>query len=105
MVRFYVPLQEEDEITPSFDRSAVTLDMLRERVKSIMSPFSFDFKICHWWAAYQVHSDSRFLNGALGDGWLIKPRSVGDSRPRSTKDVCILSGMPSILTALKLGWE
>ncbi|PWY66416.1 phenol 2-monooxygenase [Aspergillus heteromorphus CBS 117.55] len=53
VVRLYVPLQE-DEVSATFDRSAVTLDTLRNRVKKILSPFSFDFKICHWWTVYQV---------------------------------------------------
>ncbi|PYH99697.1 phenol 2-monooxygenase [Aspergillus ellipticus CBS 707.79] len=53
VVRLYVPLQE-DEVSATFDRSTVTLDTIRDRVKKILSPFSFDFKICHWWTVYQV---------------------------------------------------
>ncbi|PYH64223.1 putative phenol 2-monooxygenase [Aspergillus vadensis CBS 113365] len=98
VVRFYVPLQEEDEITPSFDRSAVTLDMLRERVKSIMSPFSFDFKICHWWAAYQV---GRRLAPAVNKGRMYL---VGDAVHTHSPKIGLGMNM-SIQDGFNLGWK
>ncbi|RAH44792.1 putative phenol 2-monooxygenase [Aspergillus brunneoviolaceus CBS 621.78] len=54
LVRFYVPLQEEQEVSQKFDRLAVTLESVRQRVKKIMSPFYFDFDVCDWWTVYQV---------------------------------------------------
>ncbi|PYH48354.1 putative phenol 2-monooxygenase [Aspergillus saccharolyticus JOP 1030-1] len=54
IVRIYVPLQEEFEVLREFDRSAVTLESIRQRVKKILSPFHFDFRICFWWTVYQV---------------------------------------------------
>ncbi|PYI29863.1 putative phenol 2-monooxygenase [Aspergillus indologenus CBS 114.80] len=54
LVRFYVPLQEEHEVSQKFDRLAVTLESVRQRVKKIMSPFHFDFNVCDWWTVYQV---------------------------------------------------
>ncbi|RAL17099.1 putative phenol 2-monooxygenase [Aspergillus homomorphus CBS 101889] len=53
-VRFYVPLQEEHEFSRDFDRSAVTLESIHQRVKKIMSPFHFDYHVCKWWTVYQV---------------------------------------------------
>ncbi|OJI91100.1 hypothetical protein ASPTUDRAFT_114203 [Aspergillus tubingensis CBS 134.48] len=98
VVRFYVPLQEEDEISPSFDRSTVTLDMLRERVKSIMSPFSFDFKICHWWAAYQV---GRRLAPAVNKGRMYL---VGDAVHTHSPKIGLGMNM-SIQDGFNLGWK
>lgn len=55
LVRLYVPVQTIEAGTSGrFDRSSITLDMIRKRVQAIFSPYTFDFKICDWWTAYQV---------------------------------------------------
>ncbi|KAE8153884.1 FAD binding domain-containing protein [Aspergillus avenaceus] len=54
LTRFYVPLTEVEEASGRFDRSSVTLDMIRQKVQEILRPFQFDFKICDWWTTYQV---------------------------------------------------
>ncbi|KAJ5082408.1 hypothetical protein N7532_011451 [Penicillium argentinense] len=55
MVRLYVPVQIVDASTNGrFDRSTITLEMIKARVQAIMSPFTFDFQVCDWWTAYQV---------------------------------------------------
>jgi phenol 2-monooxygenase len=55
LVRLYVPLHVVNTATGGqFDRSAITLDMIRKRVQNILSPYSFDFQICDWWTAYRV---------------------------------------------------
>ncbi|KAJ5135500.1 uncharacterized protein N7515_004778 [Penicillium bovifimosum] len=55
LVRFYVPVQVcEAGATDRFDRSTITPDVIRSRLQAILAPYSFDFKICDWWTAYQV---------------------------------------------------
>ncbi|KAE8333485.1 FAD binding domain-containing protein [Aspergillus sergii] len=54
LVRFYVPLTEVDVTSGRFDRSSITLDMMREKVQQMLKPFQFDFKICDWWTTYQI---------------------------------------------------
>ncbi|KAF7714898.1 Phenol 2-monooxygenase (NADPH) [Penicillium ucsense] len=57
MVRLYVPVQAVEANVPGesrHDRSKITLEMIKQRVQVILAPFTFDFKICDWWAAYQI---------------------------------------------------
>lgn len=57
LVRLYVPVQVVDATTNEgvrFDRSAVTPEMIKERVQSIMKPYTFDFQVCDWWTGYQI---------------------------------------------------
>ena len=54
LVRFYVPLTEVDISSGRFDRSSITLNMMREKVQQMLKPFQFDFKVCDWWTTYQV---------------------------------------------------
>jgi len=55
LVRFYVPVQVcEAGVSDRFDRSVITPNLIRSRVQAILSPFTFDFKDCNWWAVYQV---------------------------------------------------
>ncbi|KAJ5588409.1 hypothetical protein N7537_011087 [Penicillium hordei] len=55
LVRFYVPVQTcEAGATDRFDRSRITPELIRERVRAIFAPFTFDFKECSWWTVYQV---------------------------------------------------
>ncbi|KAF7178862.1 hypothetical protein CNMCM7691_007684 [Aspergillus felis] len=54
LVRFYLPLQAVDSTSASLDRVSITLDMIRQKAKQMLSPFDFDFKICDWWTVYQV---------------------------------------------------
>lgn len=57
MVRLYVPVQAIEATAVNegrFDRSKITLEMIKDRVQVIFTPYSFDFQICDWWAAYQV---------------------------------------------------
>lgn len=55
MVRLYVPVKIVDGTSESrFDRSTITLEMIKARVQAVMSPYTFDFQICDWWTAYQV---------------------------------------------------
>lgn len=55
LVRLYVPVHVVDTATGGqFDRSTITLDMIRKRVQNILSPYSFEFRICDWWTAYRV---------------------------------------------------
>ncbi|CEJ61354.1 hypothetical protein PMG11_09889 [Penicillium brasilianum] len=57
MVRLYVPVQTIEEVTTSegrFDRSKITLEIIKRRVQAIFAPYTFDFQICDWWAAYQI---------------------------------------------------
>ncbi|PYI06822.1 phenol 2-monooxygenase [Aspergillus sclerotiicarbonarius CBS 121057] len=99
LVRLYVPLQEEDEVVAdSFDRSAVTLEMLRERVQKIMAPFYFDFKICHWWAAYQV---GRRLTPTINKGRMYL---AGDAVHTHSPKIGLGMNM-SIQDGFNLGWK
>ncbi|KAJ5091493.1 hypothetical protein NUU61_006363 [Penicillium alfredii] len=55
LVRLYVPVQVvEAGTTRRFDRSTITPEMIRTRVREILTPYTFDFQICDWWTAYQV---------------------------------------------------
>ncbi|KAJ5179364.1 hypothetical protein N7492_002574 [Penicillium capsulatum] len=55
LVRLYVPVQTIEAVTSGrFDRSTVTLDMIRMSVQNILCPYTFDFEICDWWTVYQV---------------------------------------------------
>ncbi|GAB1201786.1 hypothetical protein APSETT445_000378 [Aspergillus pseudonomiae] len=53
LVRFYVPLTEVD-VSGRFDRSSITLGMMREKVQQMLKPFQFNFKVCDWWTTYQI---------------------------------------------------
>ncbi|KAF7597540.1 hypothetical protein BBP40_000018 [Aspergillus hancockii] len=59
LVRFYVPLTEFDGSTGRFDRSSITLDIIREKIREILKPFLFNFKICDWWNIYQNFTKGR----------------------------------------------
>lgn len=61
LARFYVPLTEVDVSSGRFDRSSITLDMMREKVQQMLKPFQFDFKVCDWWTTYQVSSLRGFI--------------------------------------------
>ncbi|EPS29458.1 hypothetical protein PDE_04407 [Penicillium oxalicum 114-2] len=57
MVRLYVPVQTIETNTIGqgrFDRSKITLEMIKRRIQTIFAPYTFDFQICDWWAAYQI---------------------------------------------------
>jgi len=57
LVRLYVPVQVVDKATNGdarFDRSSITPEMIKERVQAILKPYTFDYKICDWWTAYQI---------------------------------------------------
>ncbi|KAF3392599.1 hypothetical protein F1880_008898 [Penicillium rolfsii] len=57
MVRLYVPVQTIEATAASesrFDRSKITLEMIKGRVQLIFAPYTFDFQICDWWTAYQI---------------------------------------------------
>ncbi|KAJ5575128.1 hypothetical protein N7450_009027 [Penicillium hetheringtonii] len=55
LVRLYVPVQIVNNTSDTrFDRAAITLEMIKARVRNIMSPYTFDFQICDWWTAYQI---------------------------------------------------
>lgn len=55
LVRLYVPVQIVNNTSDTrFDRSAITLEMIKTRIQDIISPYTFDFQICDWWAAYQI---------------------------------------------------
>lgn len=56
-MRLYVPVQVVDassDTNSRFDRSAITPEMIKERVQAILAPYTFDYKICDWWTAYQI---------------------------------------------------
>lgn len=57
MVRLYVPVQKIEASAAGegrFDRSKITLEMIKGRVQAIFAPYTFDFLICDWWTAYQI---------------------------------------------------
>ncbi|KAJ5576926.1 Monooxygenase FAD-binding [Penicillium sp. DV-2018c] len=55
LVRFYVPVQVcEAGATDRFDRSTITPEVIKLRLQAILTPYTFDFKICDWWTVYQV---------------------------------------------------
>ncbi|KAJ5151482.1 uncharacterized protein N7482_010734 [Penicillium canariense] len=57
LVRLYVPVQTIEDATTvngRFNRSQVTLGVIKRRVQTIFAPYTFDFRICDWWTAYQV---------------------------------------------------
>jgi phenol 2-monooxygenase len=55
-VRLYVPVQVVDTTNGNarFNRSSITPEMIKKRVQAILKPFTFDYKICDWWTAYQI---------------------------------------------------
>lgn len=56
-MRLYVPVQVVDISTNGnsrVDRSAITPEMIKERVQAILAPYTFDYKVCDWWTAYQI---------------------------------------------------
>jgi phenol 2-monooxygenase len=57
LVRVYVPVQVVDATMSGhirFDRSSITPEMIKGRVQAILKPYTFDYKICDWWTAYQI---------------------------------------------------
>ncbi|KAH7061280.1 putative phenol 2-monooxygenase [Macrophomina phaseolina] len=56
LMRLYIPLTAVDGEGPSgrFNRSNISLDMLKAKAQKILHPYTFGFKICDWWSAYQV---------------------------------------------------
>jgi phenol 2-monooxygenase len=57
MVRLYVPVQTIEAPAAGegrFDRSKITLEMIKGRVQIVFAPYTFDFQICDWWTAYQI---------------------------------------------------
>ncbi|KAB8237359.1 putative phenol 2-monooxygenase [Aspergillus alliaceus] len=54
LVRFYVPLIEVNPSSGRFDRSSITLDVMRRKVREMLQPYRFDFKVCDWWTTYQI---------------------------------------------------
>ncbi|KAB8068446.1 FAD binding domain-containing protein [Aspergillus leporis] len=67
LVRFYVPLVEFDGSLGRFDRSSITLDMIREKVQELLKPYRFDFKVCDWWTTYQIGQSlaQKFTKGRI----------------------------------------
>ncbi|OGM48603.1 putative phenol 2-monooxygenase [Aspergillus bombycis] len=66
LVRFYVPLTEVDVSSGRFDRSSITLGMMREKVQQMLKPFQFDFKVCDWWTTYQAsYLRGLYLRGTI----------------------------------------
>ncbi|KAJ5147146.1 hypothetical protein N7526_000498 [Penicillium atrosanguineum] len=57
LVRLYVPVQVVDVAkngNARFNRSSITPEMIKERVQAILKPYTFDYKVCEWWTAYQI---------------------------------------------------
>lgn len=48
LMRLYIPLTAVDGEGPSgrFNRSNISLDMLKAKAQKILHPYTFDFKIC-----------------------------------------------------------
>ncbi|KAJ5676917.1 uncharacterized protein N7477_002550 [Penicillium maclennaniae] len=57
LVRLYVPVHVVDVAksgSARFSRSSITPEMIKERVQAILKPYTFDYKVCDWWTAYQI---------------------------------------------------
>ncbi|KAJ5753152.1 hypothetical protein N7520_010069 [Penicillium odoratum] len=54
LVRFYVPVHNDETTNGRFDRSTITPEKIKARVQAILAPHTFDFKILDWWTAYQI---------------------------------------------------
>ncbi|KAJ5627728.1 hypothetical protein N7490_009956 [Penicillium lividum] len=65
LVRFYVPVHNNETPNGRFDRSTITPEKIKARVQAILVPYTFDFKILDWWTAYQIgqHIAPTFAKG------------------------------------------
>ncbi|KAL1630659.1 hypothetical protein SLS54_000530 [Diplodia seriata] len=54
LVRLYISLSSADDPSKVVDRSTINLDVLKATAQKIFHPYTFDFKICDWWSAYQI---------------------------------------------------
>ncbi|KAL4896022.1 FAD binding domain-containing protein [Aspergillus ambiguus] len=98
LVRYYIPLEDINKTGEAFDRSSITLAMLKQKLQRILSPYEFDFQICEWWTIYRVRQGIASKN-AKGRVFL-----AGDAVHTHSPKMGLGMNM-SIQDSFNLGWK